>query len=342
MVNDDRYMQRALELAELGRGSVSPNPMVGCVIVHQDRIIGEGYHMKCGEAHAEVNAIGSVIDESKLIESTVYVTLEPCAHHGKTPPCADLIIEKKIRRVVVACRDPFDQVDGKGIENLNAAGVEVECGILEKEAIALNKRFFTSVQKERPYVILKWAQTADGFIARENYDSKWISNPYSRQLVHKWRTEEDAILVGKNTAIHDNPSLTAREWDGKNPIRILLDSNLEVGKESKLFNTEAPTWILNSIQGKKSKNVEWIKTEMNNPWSVLRQLQERGIQSVIIEGGSQVLNSFINENCWDEARVFSSDSTFGKGIKAPFIEGLVEKEETIFTDQLTIYRNSNG
>ncbi|MEQ8628986.1 bifunctional diaminohydroxyphosphoribosylaminopyrimidine deaminase/5-amino-6-(5-phosphoribosylamino)uracil reductase RibD [Ekhidna sp.] len=341
-MDDSRYMQRALELAELGRGSVSPNPMVGCVIVHQGKIIGEGYHKKYGEAHAEVNAIHSVNDHSIFPESTVYVTLEPCAHHGKTPPCADLLIEKKIKRVVVACRDPFDQVDGKGIEKLQKAGLDVELGILEKEAIELNKRFLTSVQKERPYVILKWAQTSDGFVARENYDSKWISNSYSRQLVHKWRTEEDAILVGKNTAIHDDPLLTSREWKGNNPIRVLLDSNLEVNKTFNLFNEDAPTLILNSIKEEKAGNIEWIKTDMNNPWSVLRKLHERKIQSVIIEGGSQVLNSFINENCWDEARVFTSETTFGNGIAAPEIEGKVEKEETIFADQLTIYRKNHG
>lgn len=335
-------MRRALELAELGRGTVSPNPMVGCVIVHKDKIVGEGFHQKYGEAHAEVNAISNIEDHAILHECTAYVTLEPCAHYGRTPPCADLLIEKKIKRVVVACRDPFDQVDGKGIEKLRKARVDVEIGILEEDARELNKRFFTSVQNERPYVILKWAQTADGFVARENFDSKWISNPYSRQLVHKWRTEEDAILIGKNTAIHDNPTLTAREWTGKNPTRVLLDSNLEVHKDFNLFNNEAPTLILNSLEEEKKGNIEWIKTEMNNPWSVLRKLHERRIQSVIIEGGSQVLNSFINENCWDEARIFTAETTFGKGVAAPMIQGELVEEEAIFADQLTIYRNNHG
>lgn len=335
-------MQRALELAKLGHGSVSPNPMVGCVIVHNNKIIGEGYHRKYGEAHAEVNAINSVQDHSFLAESSVYVTLEPCAHHGKTPPCADLLIEEKVKRVVIASRDPFEKVDGKGIEKLRKAGIEVEVGLMEKEAIEINKRFLTSIQKQRPYVILKWAQTADGFVARENYDSKWISNSKSRQLVHKWRTEEDAILVGKNTAIHDNPSLTSREWVGRNPIRILLDSNLEVKKGANLFDDEAPTLVFNSLKEEESRNVQWIKTELNNPWNVLRSLHERKIQSVIIEGGSQVLNSFINENCWDEARVFTSQKTFGKGIAAPEIDGKITLEETIFDDQLIIYRNNHG
>ncbi|MEQ9468745.1 MAG: bifunctional diaminohydroxyphosphoribosylaminopyrimidine deaminase/5-amino-6-(5-phosphoribosylamino)uracil reductase RibD [Ekhidna sp.] len=332
-------MQRALELAELGRGSVSPNPMVGCVIVHGDKIIGEGYHQKYGEAHAEVHAINSVQDHSLLAESTAYVTLEPCAHHGKTPPCADLLIEKKLRQVVIASRDSFKQVDGKGIEKLHEAGIAIEVGLMEKEALELNKRFFTSIRKERPYVILKWAQTSDGFVARENYDSKWISNSYSRQLVHKWRTEEDAILVGKNTAIHDNPTLTARDWEGRNPIRILLDSNLVTKKDANLFNDDAPTLVFNSSKEGKEKNIEWIKVDLNNPWSVLGKLHERKIQSVIIEGGSQVLNSFIHENCWDEARVFTSQKTFGKGIAAPEIEGEITQNEAIFDDQLTIYKN---
>lgn len=341
-MDDSRYMQRALALAKLGRGHVSPNPMVGCVIVHKNKIIGEGYHRKYGKAHAEVNAINSVEDQSLLTESIAYVTLEPCAHHGKTPPCADLLIEKKIKRVIVACRDPFDQVDGKGIEKLKAAGVNVEIGMLEDEAVNLNKRFFTSIQKERPYVILKWAQTSDGFVARENYDSKWISNSSSRQLVHKWRTEEDAILVGKNTALHDNPLLTARDWEGRNPIRVLLDSNLEVHSNNNLFNKEAKTLILNSLEEKIEENIQWIKTDLNNPWSVLRKLHERKIQSVIVEGGPQVLNSFINEDCWDEARIFTSNSTFIKGIPAPEIDGKIVSKESIFADQLTIYQNTNG
>lgn len=341
-MDDSRYMKRALELAELGKGQVSPNPMVGCVIVHNQRIIGEGYHKKYGEAHAEVNAIQSVVDQSLLPESTAYVTLEPCAHQGKTPPCADLLIEKKIKRVVIASKDPFDQVNGKGIEKLKEAGIEISTGLLENEAEDLNVRFFTAIKKQRPYVILKWAQTSDGFIARENYDSKWISNASSRQLVHKWRTEEDAILVGKNTALHDNPSLTAREWDGKNPIRILLDSNLEVHTDAKLFDDNAPTLIFNSLKEERTKNIEWIKTDLNNPWSVLRHLNERKIQSIIIEGGTQVLNSFINENCWDEARIFTSAQVFGKGLEAPKIKGIDVHKTSILEDQLTIYKNTNG
>ena len=335
-------MHRALELAELGRGAVSPNPMVGCVIVHQDKIIGEGYHIKYGEPHAEVNAVNSVEKPDLLSESTVYVTLEPCAHHGKTPPCADLLVSKKVKKVVVACRDPFDQVDGKGIERLEAAGIETEVGILEEEAKRLNIRFFTSVKEKRPYVILKWAQTQDGFLARENYDSKWISNQYSRQLVHKWRAEEDAILVGKNTAIHDNPSLTVREWNGQNPIRVLLDSNLEVNKDSIIFNAEADTIVFNSVKDEKASNIQWIKTDINNPRTILSKLHALKIGSVIIEGGAQVLNSFISENCWDEARVFTSKTNFDNGIEAPIISEEIATTENIFEDQLTTYKNSHG
>lgn len=335
-------MRRALELAELGRGHVSPNPMVGCVITHDHKIIGEGFHQKYGNAHAEVNAINAVQDDSLLPKSTVYVTLEPCSHHGKTPPCADLLIEKRVKRVVIACQDPFDKVDGRGIKRMKAAGIEVEVGTLEKEATELNIRFFTAIQKKRPYVILKWAQTADGFIARENYDSKWISNQYSRQLVHQWRAEEDAILVGKNTAIYDNPRLTVREWTGKNPVRILLDSNLEVSTNTSLFDNSAPTLIFNTKKEEKQGHIEWVKANMDSPSGLLKILQKRKIQSVIIEGGSQVLNSFISEKCWDEARVFTSNSTFEKGILAPNIGSLKGHKTSILNDQLSIYHNHHG
>lgn len=341
-MDESRYMERALALAELGKGTVSPNPMVGCVIVHKNRIIGEGFHQMYGEAHAEVNAIASVKDPDLLPESTVYVTLEPCAHHGKTPPCANLLINKKVKRVVIACTDPFEQVSGQGIQLLQEAGVKVEVGLLQEEAIALNKRFFTTVNHHRPYIILKWAQTADGFIARENYDSKWISNDQARQLVHKWRTEEDGILVGKHTVLHDDPQLTARSWSGRNPTRIVLDSNLEIKKDAKVFNTEAPTLIMNALKEEQEGSIRWIKTDLNNPWSVTRKIHELGIQSVIVEGGTQVLNSFINENCWDEARVFISEQTFGKGIEAPKMTEPNQLEETIFDNQLVTYINNHG
>lgn len=341
-MDDLRYMNRALELAELGKGYTSPNPMVGCVIVYKDRIIGEGWHEAYGNAHAEVNAIQRVEDKSLLSESTVYVTLEPCSHHGKTPPCSDLLIQHHIKRVVIALSDPFEKVNGKGINQLREAGIEVEVGILQERAKELNIRFLTSIKQRRPYVILKWAQTADGFIARSNNDSKWISNTLSRQLVHKWRTEEDGILVGKNTAIHDNPSLTAREWAGKNPVRILLDSQLEAKGSLNLFNDDAETLILNDIKNDQIGSNKWFKVNTKDPKSILSILHEEGIQSIIIEGGAQVLNSFIGADCWDEARIFSSQTTFGEGIEGPTIKGAIINVESIGKDQLTIIKQYNG
>ncbi|GAB4230529.1 MAG: bifunctional diaminohydroxyphosphoribosylaminopyrimidine deaminase/5-amino-6-(5-phosphoribosylamino)uracil reductase RibD [Ekhidna sp.] len=338
-MDDIWYMKRALELAALGMSRVSPNPMVGCVLVQDDKIIGEGFHQRYGEAHAEVNAINSVQDPSLLAASTAYVTLEPCAHFGKTPPCADLLIEKKIGKVIIAMQDPFGKVDGKGIEKLKSAGIAVEVGLLEDESRHLNRRFLTFHKKKRPYAILKWAETADGFLARANGDSKWISNPYSRQLVHKWRTEEDAILVGKHTTLNDNPKLTSREWTGKNPTRILLDSNLEVPISYHIFNDEAPTLIFNlKKEGNKGSN-HWIQVDEMDPDNILNKLFEQNIQSVIIEGGTQVLNSFIGHGCWDEARVFRSDGDFGEGIKAPIVKGSMERQSNILNDQLTIYTN---
>lgn len=341
-MSDKSYMMRALELAQLGTGSVSPNPLVGCVIVHEGKIIGEGHHQRFGEAHAEVNAINSVENSALLSSSTVYVTLEPCAHHGKTPPCADLLIEKKVKRVVIASEDPFKEVSGKGIQKLKDAGIQVEVGLLEKEANEQNRRFRTYIKENRPYIILKWAETSDGFIARENNDSKWISNGASRQLVHKWRTEEDAILVGKKTALHDNPQLTAREWKGKNPVRVLLDRNLEVDSNAALFDQAAKTIVFNEVKSEESDNIRWIQVNDFSPAQLTASLRGLEIQSVIIEGGRQTLNSFIKEDCWDEARVFISDKTFGNGIKAPEITGDMLKKELIFEDCLKIYRNNHG
>lgn len=254
-----QFMRRALELAEWGRGYVSPNPLVGCVIVHEDRIIGEGWHREYGGPHAEVNAVNSVENQALLSESTVYVTLEPCAHWGKTPPCANLLVEKKVKKVVIAATDSNPLVGGRGIEILKNAGIEVETGILEKDARWQNRRFFTQIEKQRPYVILKWAQTQDGFVAKENFDSKWISNSHSRQLVHKWRAEEDAILVGKNTAAYDNPRLDVRDWVGKNPIRVVLDSKLELSSELNLFDQSIPTLVFNALKSDNKDNLAWIK-----------------------------------------------------------------------------------
>ncbi|HZH70213.1 MAG TPA: bifunctional diaminohydroxyphosphoribosylaminopyrimidine deaminase/5-amino-6-(5-phosphoribosylamino)uracil reductase RibD, partial [Flavobacteriaceae bacterium] len=247
----EKYMQRALFLAQKGRFTTSPNPRVGAVIVHKNKIIGEGYHRQFGEAHAEPNAVASVKDKSLLAESTLYVTLEPCSHHGKTPPCVDLILKHKIPEVFIASKDPFEKVNGSGIEKLREAGVNVKIGLLEKEALELNKRFFTFHQKKRPYIILKWAETADGFIGRLQSDPKkedsWITSAESKQLVHLWRAEEDGILVGSNTALADRPQLDCREVFGKNPLRILIDENLDVPLSFAIFNKKAPTIVFNAI-----------------------------------------------------------------------------------------------
>lgn len=339
MSKDQLYMLRALELARNGLGKVSPNPMVGCVIVHNDKIIGEGWHQLYGEAHAEVNAINAVENKSILTESTVYVTLEPCTHHGKTPPCADLLAKNKISKVVIACVDSNPLVGGKGIEKLRAAGIEVVTGILEEEARELNKRFFTFIEKKRPYVILKWAQTADGFIARKDYDSKWISGEESRKLVHKWRSEEDGIMVATHTAKYDNPRLDVRDWSGDNPVRIVIDKKLELPTTLNLFDGSVPTLCYNLIRAEKLDNVEYVKISGQDMLdNILSNLYERGIQSVIVEGGAALHKNFIDEYIWDEARVFVSPNTFGGGIDAARIS-LPYKEELIGEDKLLVYRN---
>ncbi|WP_421875026.1 bifunctional diaminohydroxyphosphoribosylaminopyrimidine deaminase/5-amino-6-(5-phosphoribosylamino)uracil reductase RibD [Marinoscillum sp.] len=341
-MTDQQFMQRALDLATLGMGQVSPNPMVGCVIVHNEQIIGEGYHRAYGGPHAEVNAVADVTDKELLKESTVYVTLEPCSHFGKTPPCADLLVRHQVKKVVVCNEDPNPLVSGTGIKKLRDSGIEVEVGILANKGDELNKRFFTSFIKKRPYVILKWAQTADGFVARENFDSKWISNQYSRQLVHKWRSEEDAILVGKNTALYDNPALTTRDWDGKNPIRIILDRKLELNPELNLFDGRVKTLVFTEATGQSKENLEYIQVDQMTPGVILAELHKHNITSVIVEGGSQTLQSFIAANLWDEARVFISQNTFVTGIAAPTIKGELITEQDVLEDQLYIYKNSNG
>ncbi|WP_232825634.1 bifunctional diaminohydroxyphosphoribosylaminopyrimidine deaminase/5-amino-6-(5-phosphoribosylamino)uracil reductase RibD [Algoriphagus litoralis] len=337
---DSRYMIRALELAENGRGKVSPNPMVGCVIVHEDKIIGEGYHQIYGGPHAEVNAVHSVENQELLRDSTVYVTLEPCAHWGKTPPCANLLVEKQVKKVVIAAFDSNPLVGGKGIEILRNAGIEVETGLLEKEARGQNRRFFTQIEKQRPYIILKWAQTFDGYVAREDFSSKWISGTQSRQLVHKWRAEEDAILVGKNTALHDNPSLNVRDWVGKNPVRMVLDSRLELPESLNLFNRSAPTIRFNLTKSESSENLDLVQLASGFSISdILDELQNRKIQSLIVEGGSRVLANFIESGLWDEARVFTGKVKFHTGIPAPELNQNPDETLHIGEDLLTIYHH---
>lgn len=335
---DAHFMKRALELATRGKGYVSPNPMVGCVIVHEFRIIGEGWHQRYGESHAEVNAVTNVDDKERMKDSTVYVNLEPCSHHGKTPPCADMLIEQGVKKIVVANLDSNPLVAGSGIKKLRSSGAEVITGIMESEGRELNKRFFTFFEKKRPYIILKWAQTSDGFIARANYDSKWISHEHSRQLVHKWRTEEDAVLVGTRTALHDNPELNVRNWTGRNPIRIVVDRFLRLSDRFHLFDRSQRTLCYNVMKHEEHNNLSLIRVDevdfLNN---LVKDLYQKKIQSVIVEGGAQLLNAFIDMNLWDEARVFVSEKTFGKGIEAPHLKGRLSHEERIDKDILKFY-----
>ncbi|GAB3653275.1 bifunctional diaminohydroxyphosphoribosylaminopyrimidine deaminase/5-amino-6-(5-phosphoribosylamino)uracil reductase RibD [Echinicola sediminis] len=340
MSEDQKYMFRALELAERGRGNVSPNPMVGCVIVHQGKIIGEGYHQQYGGPHAEPNAIHSVQQTELLPDSTVYVTLEPCAHFGRTPPCARLLVEKKVKKVVIAAFDSNPLVGGKGLKILREAGIEVVTGILEKEARLQNKRFFTAIEKQRPYVILKWAQTKDGFVARGNYDSKWISNPLSRQLVHKWRAEEDAIMVGTKTALYDNPKLNVRDWEGTDPLRIVLDKQLSLDKNLALFDQSIPTVCYNLIKDESLENLSYVKLEEGfGIQDILADLHKKKVQSVIIEGGAYLLQKFIQSELWDEARVFTGKSKFINGIEAPKLRQHADEVLDILGDKLEIYIN---
>ena len=335
-----RYMLRAIELAELGRGSVSPNPMVGCVIVHNGLIIGEGYHQKYGEAHAEVNAIASIKDKSLLKEATLYVSLEPCAHYGKTPPCADLIVKHQLKEVIIAAVDSNPLVEKKGIQKLEQAGIGVTTGVLEQEVRNQNVRFFTQMEKKRPYIILKWAQTKDGFVARTNFDSKWISNSLSRQQVHRWRTEEDAILVGTNTARYDNPRLNARDWYGKDPLRLVVDKELKLKESLHLFDGQQDTIIYNHQLNKTIGKTEWAKMDVSiDAKAIVADLYARNIQSLIVEGGAAVLGDFIANDLWDEARVFTGNAKFGLGIPAPILSCIPEAHYPIKEDLLTIYKH---
>lgn len=342
------YMSRCLELAALGMADVSPNPMVGCVIVVDEMIIGEGYHKKFGQAHAEVNAVADVFSKHAdraaelLSQATVYVSLEPCAHFGKTPPCVDLLIKHAVKRVVIGSKDPFPDVDGKGIAKLHNAGIEVLQGILEKECFELNRRFFTRIIQQRPYIILKWAQTANNFFAPLTGIQQWISSPLARKLVHKWRSEEDAILVGKKTVLIDNPNLTTREWSGKSPIRLVIDQHLETNADHRVYNSGAKTIIFNEVKTDVQENIHFIQMEDMQfylPQKIAYQLYLMDIQSVIIEGGATILKQFISGNLWDEARVFHSASNWSAGMHAPTISGYLEEVIEVNADKLLIYKN---
>lgn len=332
-----KYMARALELAALGLGKVSPNPLVGCVVVHDDQIVGEGFHESYGSAHAEVNAINSVEDQSILPECDVYVTLEPCSHFGKTPPCADMLARKQVKSVYFSCYDPNPLVAGNGQRKLKDANILAESGLLETESRFLNRRFLTFHEQRRPYIILKWAQTSDGFIARKNFDSKWISNEASRNLVHQWRAEEDAILVGTNTAKHDDPRLNVRGWEGDDPVRIVIDKKLELDKGLSLFDKSQPTLVYNTQESRSDEVLEYVRVEGDFLQGILEDLFNRKIQSLIVEGGTSMLKSFIDSELWDEARIFKSNNSFGEGISAPEIEGHLIDQRSIESDQLEVY-----
>jgi diaminohydroxyphosphoribosylaminopyrimidine deaminase/5-amino-6-(5-phosphoribosylamino)uracil reductase len=340
---DELFMQRCLELANLGRGYVSPNPMVGCVIVHEGKIIGEGYHRKFGEAHAEVNAVASVADKDLLKESTVYVNLEPCSHYGKTPPCVDLLVKHRVKKVVIANMDTHPKVAGEGIRKLREAGIEVITGILNRQGHELNKRFFTQIERNRPYLVLKWAQSSDGFIAHSNYDSKWISNEYSRQLVHKWRSEEDAILVGTKTVFHDNPRLNVRNGAGRDPVRMVIDRFLKLSDKLHVFDRSQKTLVYNLLKHEEHENLILVRLdEQNFLEQLLHDANGRGIQSILIEGGAQTIQYFVDQGLWDEARVFSSPRTMGKGIEAPVLKGNLLHTESVMTDKLWYYHPIHG
>ncbi|MDQ3048346.1 MAG: bifunctional diaminohydroxyphosphoribosylaminopyrimidine deaminase/5-amino-6-(5-phosphoribosylamino)uracil reductase RibD [Bacteroidota bacterium] len=342
-------MKRCLELGAEALTNVAPNPMVGSVIVHDGKIIGEGYHLLYGKEHAEVNAIASVENKELLKASTLYVNLEPCSHFGKTPPCADLIIKYQIPEVVIGSVDTNSLVAGQGIEKLEKAGIKVKIGVLVKECRELNKRFFTHHEKKRPYIILKWAQTSDGFIdhkrsAEQNEKPLQISNSESKKLLHQWRSEEQSIIVGTNTTLLDNPQLTVREVNGKNPLRITLDKWLRVPKHFHIFDKSTPTLIFTAEDAESEHNLEYIKIDFSKSVvkQILEQLYNRNIRSLLVEGGEQILNSFIEEGLWDEARVFVSEKKIMKGVNAPLILKEPEEKIDVSGDILKTYRNSSN
>ncbi len=352
-------MHRCIELARKGAGFVAPNPMVGAVLVYEDKIIGEGWHEQYGEAHAEVNCINSVRQENKQLIplSTLYVSLEPCAHVGKTPPCSDLIIKQQIKKVVIGCRDPFKEVNGKGIEKLQAAGVEVMVDVLKNECEDLNKRFFTFHLQQRSYIVLKWAQTVNGKIAASLNPSKGgalatdkqrllISNEYTNRLVHQWRSEEASIIVGTNTALIDDPQLTNRYWKGSQPVRLVIDKELKLPATLNMFNNDAKTIVFNSIKHDLDQQPQYyqISKEENSIGQILKAIYELNIQSVLVEGGAKLLQSFINEGLWDEARVIENKRLkIEIGLNAPFLSNYsLINEEVVLSDTITHYRNGKS
>ena len=344
ITNDEKYMMRCIQLAKNGRLGAAPNPMVGAVVVCDGQIIGEGYHAKCGEAHAEVHAIGSVKDPSLLRRSTLYVSLEPCAHYGKTPPCANLIVEKGIPKVVIGCQDPYSQVAGKGIKILQEAGCEVVVGVLEEECINLNKAFFTVQLKHRPFITLKWAQSADGFmdVVREDGEAVKLSSPLTQMLVHKRRAEHQAILVGTRTALLDNPSLNVRVWSGQQPLRIVIDRTLSLPRGLHLFDGSQPTLVVTkkeeTVQGTETLHADFSRSILPQ---LMEELMRRKIQSVLVEGGAKLLQSFLDEGLWDEAYVEHCPQVLGQGILAPsiFFSKKSSKKKLIMGRNYHIFHN---
>ncbi|PXV62815.1 diaminohydroxyphosphoribosylaminopyrimidine deaminase/5-amino-6-(5-phosphoribosylamino)uracil reductase [Dysgonomonas alginatilytica] len=351
MLTDNKYMKRCLQLAACGKGYVAPNPMVGAVVVHNGKIIGEGYHRQYGKAHAEVNAINAVSDKSLLKESTIYVSLEPCSHYGKTPPCSQLIIDSGIPRVVIATLDPYHKVSGRGVNMLKEAGVDVVTGILEKEAQYLNKEFFVSQTQHRPYIYLKWAQTKDGFIDKKRKDGEAveptpISNNLTKTLVHKLRSEVSAIMIATNTAVNDNPSLTTRLWFGKNPERIILDRTRRIPENYHLFDNTVNTIIFTEKVEKEVVNdkVNFVPLQFNQEIIplVLKELNKRKIDSLLVEGGAALLQGFIDRGAWDEAYIEVADKRFTEGTRAPDIHGeIVDDRKIIDSHAIHLVNNRN-
>lgn len=351
MLTDETIMARCLQNAEQALRAVAPNPMVGACLVHQGRIIAEGIHERYGEAHAEVNAIRKVSDPALLAACTLYVTLEPCSHFGKTPPCADLIIKSGIRSVVVATRDPNPEVAGAGIQRLRDHGISIKEDVLRDEARTLNRRFLTAHLRKRPYIILKWAETADGFIARSDYSSRWISGEDSRDLVHRWRSIEQAIIVGARTAQCDDPQLTVRNGSGKNPLRVVFDRDLSLPPGLNLWDSAAATLRFSTVAGTPSGSEEIVTLRKDTPilQQIAAELYNRKINSLMVEGGAATLNWFLQENLWDEARIFTSKDSFRGGIPAPskatlipaVNKPLIQSEERLKNDSLRILFNQN-
>lgn len=341
MTQDECYMLRCLELAKRGIRKVYPNPMVGCVIVKSNRIIGEGYHREFGGHHAEIAAIHSVSNTQDLDGATLYVSLEPCFHTGKTPPCVRTILNHKFKRIVIACQDPNPKVSGNSIRALQQQGYDVTTGVLEKEAMDLNKRFFTNQKHQRPYVVLKWAQSSDGFMDRIREDNDrgihWISSPDTQPLVHKWRSEEHAILVGRKTIENDDPSLTVRSYSGIDPIRVIIDSQLKVPVDAKVFSSSSKVLVFNKIKEEAFENIEYVKCQEINTHILLDQLFRRGIASVFVEGGSKTLHHFIFQQLWDEARVIVGNQPIYDGLKAPVVSKIASNSYPFSEDKVHEY-----